>query len=61
MQGYFEFKVFRILFSVGGITGLKSKQLALQNSKKIKDTRSMTSGHISRFISDNLFKFFLNK
>ena len=36
---------------------LKSRQLTLQNPKKIKDTRSMTGGHISRFISDNLSPF----
>ena len=60
MQGYFKFKVFGILFYlVGGTdTYLKSRQLTLQNPKKIKDTRSMTGGHISRFISDNLLNPF---
>ena len=42
----------------GGFTCLKSRQLTLQNPKKIKDTRSMTGGYISRFISDNLLSPF---
>ena len=52
--------IFHFLFFFGGgvFRCLKSRQLTLQNPKKIEDTRTMTGGHISRFISDNLFSPF---
>ena len=42
-----------VFYFIGRVfTCLKSRQLTLQNPKKIKDTSSMTGGHISRFISE---------
>ena len=51
-------KSFVFYFIGGGVTCLKLRQLTLQNPKKIKDTRSITGSHLSRFISDNLLSPF---